>query len=344
MDTTYRFLQGRKTFDIRIGERDIPAVGEHQVLVRVIACGVCGSDVHILRNYPAYTPLGHEIAARVVKVGPAVADIREGAQVVVEDVTFCGRCERCQSGRTDLCRHLRTLDGQSGMGEYLLVDESLVVPADGVDPARAALTEPLAVALNTVLAARLAPAANILVFGLGALGIMCVALARHFGAGTIVAVGSRRGSGRNTVREDTVRSMGADAVFYSADACLAGQVGEALAGQADAVIVTSPPSSLPTAAGLAGYGAPVVMIGLDMGGHSSVTLDVDHLVFNKNAIIPVLAEPARLFPQSLRLIRDGSIDVARLVTHRFTLDSVESLRDAYENDSGIIKALFTTGR
>jgi len=337
-----RYLQGKKTFDFKLCQDTIPDIGNSQVLVHVLFCGVCGTDVHILRNFTAYTPLGHEISARVVKIGPDVTLVREGDLVVVEDVTFCGCCVHCHNGRTDLCQNKRTLNGQSGMGEFLLVDESLIVPANGADPLSAALTEPLAVAMNAVMATRLIPAGNLAIMGLGALGIMSAAMAHNVGAGKVILVGSRRGNARNAARERLARKMGADEVFYSSDTALEDKVKESASGRIDAVLVTSPPETLPTALSLAGYGAPVVALGVAMDGTSSVSVDVDRLIFNKNAIIPVLAEPARFFPQCLQLIKNGSIDAASFVTHQFGLETTGRLKEAYETDTGIVKAVFST--
>lgn len=337
-----RYLQGKMTFDIRLCQDIIPDVGNSQVLVHVLFCGVCGTDVHILKEFGVYTPLGHEISARVVKVGPDVTLVREGDLVVVEDVTFCGRCVPCQNGRTDLCQNKRTLNGQSGMGEFILVDESLIVPANGVDPMSAALTEPLAVAMNAVIATRLIPAGNLAIMGLGALGIMSAAMARNAGAGKVIIVGSQRGNARNAARERLARKMGAAEVFYFSDKTLKDEVKESVSGKIDAVLVTSPPETIPTALSLADYGAPVVVLGVAMGGTSSVNIDVDKLIFNKNAIVPVLAEPARFFPQCLQLVRNGSIDAASFVTHQFGLETTGKLKEAYEADTGIVKAVFST--
>ncbi|MDR3552948.1 MAG: zinc-binding dehydrogenase, partial [Clostridia bacterium] len=168
------------------------------------------------------------------------------------------------------------------------------------------------------------------------------ALARHYGAGRVICIGSRPGTVRNARREAAAREMGADAVLYSADPEYKHTIADLTAGRVDAVIVTSPPQTLPAALEVAGYGAPVVTIGVDMGDRSCVTLDVDRLIFNKNSIIPVFAEPARMFPLSLKLIRNKVIDTDKLITHRFPIASPSALKDLFANDLGVIKAVMVT--
>ncbi|MDR3643588.1 MAG: alcohol dehydrogenase catalytic domain-containing protein, partial [Clostridia bacterium] len=182
---SFKYLQGKKDFDLIVREKPTPQPTGNQVLVRVAACGVCGTDIHILDRFSEYTALGHEIAATVEEIGDSVTKIQVGDAVVVEDVTFCGSCESCKNGRTDLCRNMYSLQGQSGMGEYLLVHENMLIPAAGVDPVAATLTEPLAVAINTFFATHLPAEGNLVIFGLGIQGILCAALARHYGAGTV---------------------------------------------------------------------------------------------------------------------------------------------------------------
>lgn len=337
---SFKYLKGRKSFDIMLGVKAVPEPADRQVLVRVLACGVCGTDIHILNNFADYAPLGHEICGTVVKAGQAVTRVKAGDQVIVEDVTFCGTCGNCKNNRTDLCSNMYTLEDQSGMGEFLMVHENMLVPAAGIDPATACLTEPLTVAVNTYLAANLPPEGNLVVFGTGILGIFCAALARHYGAGTIICAGSGSESLRNRKRKEAALEMGADAVLNSSDNDFKQKISDITGKRVDAVIVTSPPRTLPLAVEVAGYGAPIVTIGVDMGGNSTVALDIDRLIFNKNSIIPVLGEPEKRFPLSLKLLKNKVINVDKLITDKFTINTAQtSLKEFYASDHGVIKAI-----
>ena len=95
-----RGLYGKRGFAIELRDRPPVALGANMVRIRVRACGVCGTDLHFLRDMDDWTPLGHEISAEVAQVGPGVTRVRVGDSVVCEDVTQCGACEFCKTGRS----------------------------------------------------------------------------------------------------------------------------------------------------------------------------------------------------------------------------------------------------
>lgn len=334
-------LQAKEHFDFRLVETQIKEPGVNEVLVEVLACGVCGSDVHLMKRAKEYSPLGHEIAAKVVKTGPGAERFSEGDTVIVEDVTLCGYCTNCKQGDTHLCRNNFDLDGQSGMGEYLTVHANALVPYEGLDPVAASLTEPLAVSLNTLFAADVPPSGTLVIYGIGVLGLMCAKLAKHYGASKVVCVGSKKGSERNMIREDVAYKMGADKVLYSDDDIEKEVVG-VFGKKADAVIVTSPPSSVPDAIKTAGFGAKVVVIGLDLGSNAEAEVDIDQLIINKNSIIPVFAEPAKLFPLSIELLKSAVIEPELLVTHTVKLNGTDAIKELFLEDRPVIKAVVTT--
>jgi L-iditol 2-dehydrogenase len=112
-------LYGKKYLDIAVREREIPPLDEDHVLVKVHACGVCGTDLNFVRDWPGDPmPLGHEIAAEVLEVGKNVTTVVPGDRVIVEDVSMCGVCEDCKSGHPEFCRNLCSIEGQPGMGNY----------------------------------------------------------------------------------------------------------------------------------------------------------------------------------------------------------------------------------
>lgn len=333
-----RYLMGRRGFQLALLERPMPQPGPGEVLVRVLGCGVCGTDLHFLRVSEDWTALGHEISGEVAAVGEGVRAVSAGDRVVVEDVGACGRCAACQNGRPDLCTAMTTLEGQSGMAEYLTAPEQMLVRCDGLSALEATFVEPLTVSVHAVQTAQLPPCGTLAVWGLGPLGLMCIRAARYFGAGTIVAVGSRRGTARAEHRARLAREMGADAVVYSQEADLPGQIA-AIAPRLDAAVVTSPAGTVPQAVETVSYGGRVVPICVDLGGGSRVTLEMDHLVLQKKAIVPMLSEPALQFPLSVELLRRGVIPVDRLLTHKVPLSDPNELRRIFREDPTVIKAV-----
>ncbi|BBL79035.1 iditol 2-dehydrogenase [Rubrobacter xylanophilus] len=181
----------------RPGEADVedvpvPEPGPGEVLLRVAACGVCGSDVHAFRSDPGFewirTPvaLGHEFSGTVEALGAGVERVASGDRVVAVAIQGCGRCELCIAGLTQLCpdRVAVGLSRDGGMAEYAVMPEEHLVPIpEGLDLTLAALCEPLAVAVRAVdVRARVEPRQRVVVSGPGPIGTLCALVARLRGA------------------------------------------------------------------------------------------------------------------------------------------------------------------
>jgi threonine dehydrogenase-like Zn-dependent dehydrogenase len=338
-------LFAKKSFDFKIEEREPRRPGQDEVLVRVHACGVCGTDLHFARDWTeGYAPLGHEIAAEVVEVGEGKIPYTPGDRVIVEDVALCGVCEDCKSGRPFLCRHMYSLDGQPGMAEMMTVNYHLLDRFEGIPWEHATLVEPMAVAFNTVLKADIPLGGSAVVLGPGPIGLMCVALARLRGAGKVVLVGTSARMVREKRRLEVGRELGAEEVVEALEGDPVRRVREIFPKGADSVLVTSPPATLPQGVGMARFGGTVTFIGINLGGRSRVELDVNELIFNKISLLPTFAEPAQSFPETIRILQQKLIDPARLVTTTF---GFEEAREVFvRSDSAeapIIKAVLVPG-
>jgi len=181
--TTHRvlFLLAPETVELR--QRPVPSPKPGELLLRVDAATTCGTDLKVYRRggHPRMLetpcPFGHEVAGSVAAVGKGVAQWAEGDRVVIANSASCGRCEPCLAGRENLCQDLRYVNG--AYAEYLLVPERFVrrstyrVP-DGLDPAVAALAEPLACVLHGLSTVRDVDADEVLVLGGGPIGLMFV--------------------------------------------------------------------------------------------------------------------------------------------------------------------------
>ena len=144
-----RGLFGKKLLDIQEREQEIGHPDEDHVVVKIHACGVCGTDINFVRDWSdAPMPLGHEIAAEVVEIGKNVRSVKPGDRVIVEDCSMCGICDDCKSGHPELCRNMYSMEGQPGMAQYMSVRYNSLIKFEGLDYASACLTEPLAVSLT----------------------------------------------------------------------------------------------------------------------------------------------------------------------------------------------------
>jgi L-iditol 2-dehydrogenase len=336
-----RALFGRKYLDLQERRRELAAPQEDRVLVRIRACGVCGTDLNFLRDWQDQPqPLGHEIAAEVLEVGGRVPGLKPGDRVIVEDCTMCGTCPDCKSGHPELCRNLFNLEGQPGLGEYLSARHNSLVKFEGLDFAPASLTEPLAVSLTSVLNAQVPLGGSVLVLGNGPLGLMAARLARLRGAGWVGITGLAADTPRERARFEAAAKLGCDLALRVGRDDLERELRSRFPAGVDRVIVSSPPESLPDALKVIRFGGIITFFGLHFGGRSRVTVDVNDLVFRKISLIPTFAEPAINFPVALRLLREGLVDAGVLVTHTFGFaGAADTLRGMVEGSLPAVKAV-----
>ncbi|HZC25404.1 MAG TPA: zinc-dependent alcohol dehydrogenase family protein, partial [Actinopolymorphaceae bacterium] len=194
-----------------------PSPGPRDVVVRVAACGLCGTDLHILEGEFAPTlPVvpGHEFAGEVVAVGSEVRELANGDQVAVDPSLHCGECHYCRRARGNLCENWAAIGvtQAGGAAEYAVapVKNCWRLP-NSVRPADAALIEPFSCAVRgfDVLPRRLAD--NYLIYGAGTMGLMMLELAKRAGAGSVNVVDL------NPARLETARELGCTATATGAD-------------------------------------------------------------------------------------------------------------------------------
>jgi L-iditol 2-dehydrogenase len=316
-----RALWGKAPFQFDLREVPAPQPGFGEVLVRVEACGICGTDLHFIRAMNReWTPLGHELSGRIEAVGPGVTRWQTGDTVIVENNTGCGVCEACKNGESRYCRNIWTfMNDQAGMGDYVCVPEVSVQKYEGLTPRQAALAEPLTVAIDVALRAEIPLNAEVAVWGSGPIGILACRIAKLRGARRVWLVGSPRDSERSRFRLDVAREFGADVTLGGGqDAVDAIQSGTG--GGVDRVLVTAPPPSIPDALRACRFGGIVALIGLEERAGETIPLDINAFHFQKLQLRASHAIPNHFFPIALDLLSRRVIDADRLVTHTFSLD------------------------
>ena len=336
-----RGLYGRKFLDIQERELEIGAPDEDHVIVKIHACGVCGTDVNFVRDWePDYMALGHEIAAEVMEVGKNVTSVRPGDRVIVEDVSMCGICPACKSGQPQFCRNMYSMEGQPGMGQYMSVRFNCLNKFEGLDYSLACLTEPLAVSLTSVENAEIPLGGSVLVLGPGPLGLMAARLARLRGAAFVAITGFACEKPRERARLDLAQRFGCDLVIDTCAQSVEDEIKARFPAGVDRVIVSAPPQSLYDAFKVIRFGGIITFFGLHFGDKNVINLDVNDMIFRKITLRPTFAEPAINFPVSTRLLRDGLIDGAAIVTHRFGFADAAAIMQAnIDGSQPIIKAV-----
>jgi L-iditol 2-dehydrogenase len=202
--------------DVRLEEMPTPQIGPGELLVKVIASGICGSDVmEWYRIKKAPLVLGHEIAGEIVEVGEGVERYQVGDRVFVSHHIPCNTCRYCLNGQHTVCETLHTTNyDPGGFAEYLRVpqinvDRGVFLLPDEVSFEDGVFIEPLACVVRGQRVARLQPGQAVLVLGSGISGLLHIALARALGAGRIVATDI------NEYRLNAAQRLGADIVIHA---------------------------------------------------------------------------------------------------------------------------------
>jgi L-iditol 2-dehydrogenase len=328
----------------RLEIRDIPEpaeVGPDEIVVRVKAVGICGTDIHYYQGESAgYTAMpypfimGHEFAGTIERVGRQVTAVRPGDRVAVDPSNACMTCESCLEGHPNVCPEGR-FTGSPGfpgaMQELIVHPARLAFPLpEGMSFTEGALLEPLGVALHAVDLGRIRIADTVAVLGCGPIGLTIVRLARVAGAQEVFAteaVGHRRRLAEkcgatlalDPTREDTVRRIldathgrGVDVAFEVAGA------------------VETPE----LAAEVAKACGRVIVVGI---------CSEDRMPFRstparkKGLTIKVSRRMGHVYARTLALVRRGMVDVSGLVTHVFPLERGPegfALLDGYRGDVG----------
>jgi len=250
---------------IAVEAADIPAPGPGEALVRTLAAGVCGSDLHAARGRHPFVPLpyrpGHEVVGVIEAVGSAVGDRRPGQRVIVEPDLPCWTCKMCTSGRENLCENLQFFGcgyPQGGMADYFtLAANRLHAVPETLDDHTAALIEPLSTPVHAVRLAGDVAGRSAAVLGAGTIGLFTLAVLRAHQAGKVVSTDP------NAAKRERAAALGADVTVDARTQDVAGQVRKALGGSADIVFdCVATQSSMDQAIAIADKGGTVVVVGV----------------------------------------------------------------------------------
>ncbi|MET9431159.1 alcohol dehydrogenase catalytic domain-containing protein [Streptomyces sp. NPDC003036] len=300
----------------RLVERDVPAPGPGEVLVRVAAAGICMSDREVYDGhrdaaYVRYPVVpGHEWSGTVEAVGAGVDPALAGRKTVAEGFRACGGCERCRCGETSLCTGGYAETGFTEPGAFA---DHVVVPArllhplhDDADLRAAALLEPSAVIAAAVRTGRPRPGERVAVVGAGTLGLLAVQLLAASSPAELTVIDPRAARGEQALR-------------FGASETLSPEEAEALRGRFDLVVETAgAPSTAAASCLLARRGGRVVLTGMFTPG--AVGIDPVHLSLSQLEIRSVFGAPSSAWCDAVRAFGLGLLDPAPLITHEFPLE------------------------
>ncbi|MDP8955965.1 MAG: L-threonine 3-dehydrogenase [Actinomycetota bacterium] len=313
----------------------IPEPGPGEVLLQVHATSICGTDVHIYRwdswaakRIKVPMTFGHEVAGRVEAIGPEVHHVAEGSFVSVETHIFCGHCRTCRSGRQHICENLRIVgvDTEGAFAEYVVVPAANTWEVDRrIPPDVACMLEPFGNAVHSAFPSGEGsdlPTSSVAVIGCGPIGLFAIGIARAAGAPQVLAIEP------NDFRLGLAKQMGADILIDPNREDPVEAAVHATDGHGVEVVLemSGVGPAIEQGTRMLASGGRMSLLGLPM---KPVSLDVtDHVIFKEARLFGVTGrELFRTWQQASTLIATGLVDVAPVITHRFTLEQHEEAFD-----------------
>lgn len=329
-----------EALEIELRDVPVPALGRNQVLVKVEAVGVCGSDTHFYETgnigdlvVKGPVILGHESAGTIVAVGADVTATRIGARVAVEPQTVCRRCEYCKRGSYHLCRAVEfygawPVDGSFADFEIIDDDFAHELP-ESMTFEQGAMAEPVSVAVHAVRKAKITEGSRVLITGAGPIGVLNAQVARAHGASEVIISDPVENRRQFAEAHGATRAIDPGQTDFSQFEehfdCYIDASGNARA--IDAAIPTIRPGGI---AVLVGMGGERLELPIALMQHREITLTGTFRYVNT-------------WPAAIALISSGRVDVDSLITGRFGLADVEEALLKGKTDPLAIKTMVIPG-
>ncbi len=323
-----------------------PEAGPEEVLIRVAACGICGSDVHGMdgssgRRIPPII-MGHEASGTIEAVGEQVTDWQVGDRVTFDSTIYCGRCHFCRSGRFNLCDNRRVLgvscdefrrDG--AFAEYVAVPQHIVYRLpDGLPFEQAAAVEPVSIAMHGVDRLPIRINDTAVVIGTGMIGLLAVQVLRAAGCGRIIAVDV------DPARLQLAKRLGADEILSPRQADVVEETLRLTAGRGADVAVEAVgiTETVATAIHAVRKGGSVSLVG---NLTPQVDLPLQRVVTRELTLYGSCASVGE-YPACLEMIARGAIDVATLINSVAPLsEGAAWFERLHRAEDGLMKVILT---
>lgn len=341
---TMRAAVMQKPYQISIEEIPVPEISSDEVLVKVMAVGICGSDLHYFEHgrigpYVVEKPiiLGHECSGIVAALGKAVTEFKVGDRVAVEPGVTCGRCDACKKGRYNLCsdvHFLATPPYDGAFVQYIKMRKDFLFPIpDHLTFEEAALNEPFSVGIHAAKRAGMQPGSTLAIMGVGPVGLMAIVAGKAFGARKIIV------ADLEPIRLDAAVKLGATHTINVREEDPVKKI-KALTGGlgVDVVFETAGnPKALQNGLAVLRRGGKLSIIGLPP--QDEIALNVPFIADNEIDIYGVFRY-ANTYPQGITFLSSGVADVNAMITNRYNLeDTQEAMLNASTNKSTSVKTI-----
>lgn len=325
-----RAIQIEKPGSYRLAELPAPTPGPEDVVVQVGACGVCGTDLHILAGEFPPTPYpiipGHEAAGTVSAVGSAVVGLREGDRIAIDPSLFCGSCHYCRLGRGNLCERWGaigdTVDG--AFAEFVSVPASNAYPIpDSMDLGVAAFVEPVSCAVHAVDRLQLRFGETVLIYGAGTMGLILAQLLRAAGASHVALCDT------NPLRVERAGTFGFSAVGPDLDSVRGG----AARGFDNVIEATGVTKVAESAMDAVGKGGKLMIFGVTPAGERASY--EPFRIYNEEITVVGSMAVLTSYGRAVDIVAAGGVDAARMITDTFGLDGFGTALDTVRRGAGL---------
>jgi len=319
--------------DLRLHQEPDPAPKEGEVLIKVNAVGLCGSDLHWFAEagigdarLTQPLVLGHEFAGEIIEGD------RRGEIVAVDPAIPCGRCEFCREGNPNFCENLYFAG--HGLNDGALREKiawpsaNLYSLPENISAIEGVMLEPLGVAIHALDLSHMRMGMSVGVYGCGPIGLLIIQLARLMGASLILA------TEKLDHRLEAAERLGASEVYRAKD----GQEAEAILSKTNgrgvdvAFEVSTESEAVQSAIACARSGARVVLVGIPDDDRTAFQASVAR---RKGLTIMLCRRMKHTYPRAIRLVAKGLVDVGSLVSHRFSLDEHQQAFDFASHRKGL---------
>jgi len=328
MDATMKAVVVRAPMQFEVEEVPTPACPEGGMLVQVIACGLCGSDLRTLRvghrkvTFPWI--IGHEVCGDVVEVGARYrGPWRIGERLAVAPLAYCGACDSCLNGQYELCDEYREIaqTWPGGFADYMAVPEECVRlgaiqrAPEGLDPAFAGISEPISGCVNAQEKGQVGLGDTAVIIGSGPIGCVHISLARARGANKIYIADIADD------RLELAEAFEPDSTINSVKADLVAEVRRLTEGKGADVVITATPAPIASvqAVEMARKGGRILIFGGLPKEDSRPGVDMNLVHYNALHVIGTTIFAPKHQRIALQLLTSGRIPADKLVTHRFPL-------------------------
>ena len=318
------YFLGDKKFEVR--DLPLPEIGEQDVLVRVAACGVCGTDVHIYHGSKGSTDvkppvvLGHELAGEVEKIGSQVTTVKPGDHVTIDPNIYCGKCHFCQIGKKQMCQNLYAIgvNRDGGFAQYCVAPETQCYQLDKEVPLKyGAMTEPLACCVHGIDRAGIRQGDTVCVIGGGAIGLLMIQLAKLSGASKVIL------SEPVAMRREIGKKVGAWACVDPIHEDIKERLKELLGTEGVDVVIecVGTPVAAEQAFLAADRGATILLLSVPKP-ESIYSLHLEEVFQKELTILGSMINPDT-HGRAAALINSGVLKLEPIITHSFSVEQVE---------------------